>query len=280
MNGEPLIRRILVPTDFSPAAELALRHAASLARVFGAELELLSSVFVSIFWGADTAVPVPADYYRAVRERAAADLEDRARALRANGLAVDCSVSSEHAASAACAIAASGRADLIALGTHGRTGLPHALLGSVAERVARLAVCPVLTLRADAGEPRPIRRILVATDFSADARSALDWAGALADRTGARIALVHALARAGDGAAEVEARLARLGDEFKGTVDERVVEPGHPDELVLRSARRLGSDLIAMGTRGTSGLEHVLLGSSAERVMRRSPLPVVVVKTP
>jgi nucleotide-binding universal stress UspA family protein len=280
MSGERLVTRILVPTDFSPAAELALRHAASLARVFGAELELLSSLFVSIFWGSDTAVPVPADYYRALRDRAEADLEERARTLRANGLTVSCGISAEHAANAACAIAASGRADLISLGTHGRTGLPHALLGSVAERIARLAVCPVLSVRADACEPRAIRKLVVATDFSADARSALDWAGGLADRSGAKIALVHALQRSGESSDEARRRIAGLRDEFAGVVEETVVEPGHPDELVLRSARRLESDLVAMGTRGASGLEHVLLGSTAERVMRRSPLPVVIVKTP
>jgi len=281
MSGVPLVRRILVPTDFSPAAELALRHAAALARVLGAELELLTSVFDSIFWGSDTSAPVPADSYLAVQERAASDLEERAQTLRANGLRVDCSVSHEHAASAACSVAAAGRAELIAMGTHGRSGLSHALLGSVTERVARLAVCPVLSVRADACEPRALRRILVATDFSADARSALDWAGALADHGGARISVVHALPRAGHGDdADVQTRVARLREEFGAMLDEVVIEPGHPDELVLRCARNLESDLIAMGTRGTSGLEHVLLGSCAERVMRRSPLPVVVVKSP
>jgi nucleotide-binding universal stress UspA family protein len=275
-----MIRRILVPTDFSAPAELALRHAAELARLCSAELQLVSSVFISLVWGAETPLPLPAEYLDTVRERAAQDLEERAAALRASGLRVTCRVSLEHAAAATCALAASWPADLIALGTHGRTGIPHAVLGSVAERVARLAVCPVLTVRGDAAEPRAIRRILVATDFSAHARSALDFAGALADRARARVSLVHALVPGAAGEHDARQRLARLSEEFSETLGELIVEPGHVDEVVLRVARRLESDWIALGSRGLSGLEHVLLGSNAERVMRRSPVPVVVVKCP
>jgi len=275
-----MIQRILVPTDFSEPADLALRHARELARLFGAELQLLSSVYVSLVWGHEPPVPIAADFLEAVRERAQQDLEERARALRASGIQVGCHVSFEHAPSAICTLAASWPADLIAMGTHGRSGIPHALLGSVAARSVRLAVCPVLTVRSGAAEPRPIRSILVATDFSADARSALDWAGGLADRSGARVSLVHALPRTAGRAEEIRERLERIREEFSDAIGEVVTEPGHADEVALRTAKRLDSDLIVVGTRGLSGLEHVLLGSNAERIVRRAPVPVVVVKSP
>jgi nucleotide-binding universal stress UspA family protein len=275
-----MIQRILVPTDFSEPAELALRHARALAERLGAELRLLTSTFVSLVWGADAAVPLPESYLGSVRERARRDLEERAAALRSAGLRASCAVSPQPAVQAICALAASWPADLIAMGTHGRTGLPHALLGSTTERSLQLAVSPVLTLRGGIGEPRPVRNVLVATDFSAHSRSTIDWAGELADRTGARLALVHALPRSGGDADDARERLEALRKEFSGVIGEVVAEPGEVDEVVFRSARRLGSDWIAVGTRGLSGLDHVLFGSNAERIVRRAPVPVAVVKRP
>jgi len=208
---------------------------------------------------------------------------------------VSCSVSSEHPASAIRALAAHWPADLVAMGTHGRSGIPHAVLGSIAERTVRQAPAAVLTVRADAGAPRALRHLLVATDFSPDAQRALDWAVELAGRAGSRISLAHAVAgpvafgeeelalesvRAAQWAAEEAARakLERLRAGLKVPAGEIALAQGHPDAVILDAARRLGVDLIALGTRGRSGLGHVLLGSTAERVLRRAPLPVVVLK--
>jgi nucleotide-binding universal stress UspA family protein len=78
-------------------------------------------------------------------------------------------------------------------------------------------------------------------------------------------------------AAETAARekLTGLGDEFRSIVSELVVDSGPPDRIVLAAAQRFRCDLIVVGTRGRSGLSHVLLGSTAERIVRTSPVPVV-----
>jgi nucleotide-binding universal stress UspA family protein len=208
---------------------------------------------------------------------------------------VSCSVSSDHPVSAIRSAAQGWPADLIAMGTHGRTGIPHALLGSTAERTVRSAPCAVLTVRVDAGEPRPIHRLLVATDFSADANRALAWAVALAQRSGARISLVHALAgpvalgeeelplesvRAAQWAAEQAARgrLERLHAEHPELAGERVLEPGRAWRVICEAAQRLDVDLIALGSRGRSALGSLLLGSTAERVVQHAPRPLVVVE--
>jgi nucleotide-binding universal stress UspA family protein len=292
-----MIRRILVPVDFSDSSALALRHAREWARLFDAELHLLTAAFIAPVWTAEGTAPIPQEYHDSIRKQASADLEELARPLREAGLRVSCGVSSDHPASAIRAAAESWSADLIAMGTHGRTGIAHAVLGSIAERTVRHAKVAVLTARADAIEPRPIRTILVPTDFSPDARAALDWAAALARHAGARLALVHAVApplwlgqeelavdsvQAAQWAAEQAARskLDRLAQELGGLVSGVSVEVGPPDVAVLDAARRAGADLIALGTRGRSGLAHVLLGSTAERVVRRAPVPVVVAKAP
>jgi nucleotide-binding universal stress UspA family protein len=274
-----VIRRILVPTDFSEASELALRHASALARALGAELELLSSVFVSLLWGPESAVPMPADHLEQVRARVQQDLDARAQALAAAGLRARATVRFEPPVDVICEAAARWPADLIAMGTHGRSGIPAALLGSTTERCLRLAPCPVLTVRAGAAEPRALRRIAVATDFSAGARSALDWAGSLADAVDARIVLVHALEREADAPGARE-RLETLRAEFSDRLDRLHVEAGPADEVVLRGAEQHAADCLALGTRGLSGLDRLWLGSTAERVVRRAPLPAIVVKTP
>jgi len=292
-----MVERILVPTDFSDHSALALRHARELARLFGAELRLLSAAFLSPVWIAEGAAPIPDEYRKAVVAQVEADLERLAHALRGEGLRVSCAVSGDHPASAIRRAAQDWPADLIAMGTHGRSGITHALLGSIAERTVRQAPAPVLTVRSEAGEPRPLRNVLVATDFSADAQRALEWSIGLARRAGARISLVHAVAgaivlgqeelefesvRAAQWAAAEAARgrLERLRAELGGLAGEIAVEEGRTDTGIVAAAQRLHADLIALGTRGRSGLAHVLLGSTAERVLRHASAPVVIVKAP
>jgi nucleotide-binding universal stress UspA family protein len=146
-----MIRRILVPLDYSPASLRALDYAVELARVFGAELVVLHAVEVSF-------LPAPGDTYgprsnmekvfrefeRAAREhvsRIAAQLDmppGKVRTIVRRGNAGRLIVDGAKRA----------KADLIVMSTEGRSGLAHAFLGSVAEKVVRTALCPVLTVRA------------------------------------------------------------------------------------------------------------------------------------
>jgi nucleotide-binding universal stress UspA family protein len=285
-----MFSKILVPTDFSEPAALALRHACALAKRDAARLELFTSVFVPAVWLAQGAAPIPDDYIEHAARRAGEDLEALAEALRAEGISVRCRVSREPPARAICLAAEEDAADLVVMGTHGRTGIAHAALGSVAERTLRHCPCPVMSIRGDGPEPGPIRTILVATDFSTEARAALDWAGELAGAHSADLVIAHAVPMPfgvgmdevavpdpAQSAAETAARekLTGLGDEFRSIVSELVVDSGPPDRIVLAAAQRFRCDLIVVGTRGRSGLSHVLLGSTAERIVRTSPVPVV-----
>ncbi|MCS6865583.1 MAG: universal stress protein [Gemmataceae bacterium] len=143
------LHRILVPTDFSEYARPAIRYAAELAQKFSAELILLHVVPDTILALPDAVMPTPAPL---------ADLEAMVASGK-QGLANV--IASEHlthlhpraevriGSPAAEIIAAANdlKADLICIGTHGRTGLLRVLLGSVAEMVVRQAPCPVLTVR-------------------------------------------------------------------------------------------------------------------------------------
>jgi nucleotide-binding universal stress UspA family protein len=144
------IARILVPVDFSAPSDRALRYATTLADRFGATIELLHVVedpFVSGAWNAEVYVPNVAELLNRLIVTAREQLEESKALVADKGIGVDTTVITGRPAQSIVDHAATERFDLIVLGTHGRTGLSHALLGSVAERVVRKAPCPVLTVR-------------------------------------------------------------------------------------------------------------------------------------
>jgi nucleotide-binding universal stress UspA family protein len=148
------ISKILVPVDFSRYAERAFGYATALARRLGAELTLVHIVedpFATGAWGAETYTPNVGELLQemiAGAERQLTPWKDRPAA---QGLTVKTAVITGQPAQSIIEYAAGEGCDLIVMGTHGRTGLSHAVMGSVAERVLRKAPCPVLTVRADAG---------------------------------------------------------------------------------------------------------------------------------
>ncbi len=163
------IKHILVPVDFSRDSLHALAYAADFAKLFGADLSILH-VVEPIYYAApaDMYVTTPnvtmlLDEQRRVGARHLARLDAD---LRKKGHQVRTALKTGSPAQLIIDTAKSGRADLIIMATHGRTGLAHMLMGSVAEKVVRGAGCPVLTVRRAASRrarrrparPRPKRR--------------------------------------------------------------------------------------------------------------------------
>ncbi|RPJ74176.1 MAG: universal stress protein [Acidobacteria bacterium] len=141
------IRRILFPTDFSEYADDAWPYATRFGRDFGAELHVLHVLTQVPGVYTDGLAYGPkdlADHMQAEARHALERLVDEAKQL---GLAASASVRSGVAFQEILDYAHAQAIDLIVMATHGRTGLAHALLGSVTERVVRRAPCPVLTVR-------------------------------------------------------------------------------------------------------------------------------------
>ena len=139
------------------------------------------------------------------------------------------------------------------------------------------------------------RRILIALDDSAIAAHALEVGSDLATALKAQAALVHAvdpaLAFQPDGgipAAEWVATLKREGQAFLATAAQRTGEPpawqflreGKPPDQILAAAREWEADVIVIGTHGRSGVSRLVLGSTAESVVRHAPCPVLVIRPP
>lgn len=146
------IKRIVVATDFSDVSTEAVETAVAFARACGATLDLVHVATETAY-----PVPPPMDVLRlpidvpAVMSEAAARLSSEQERVRAEGVACESSVLVGRADAEIVDHADKTGSDLIIVGTHGRSGLPHVLLGSVAERVVQHAHCPVLTV------PRPPR---------------------------------------------------------------------------------------------------------------------------
>lgn len=293
------LRRVLAATDFSPAAEVAVQHAAGIAARAGAELRLLHAVGARATLAAPE--PAPPLMVSDPEERASAArlLEEQAAPLRARGIAVSQVVAFGNPAQAIHAETMAWGADLVVVGTRGHSGWRHLLLGSTAEQVVENADCPVLTVHAaDAPHERETRRILVATDFSASACEATRRAASLlglserdtvvlahAMREPAAVAPsavapytgseLHALVRS---ASMTElTREAQSLSCCRGLAPRVELLDGYPPVALAAAARELDADLIVAGTRGVSSLAQLLLGSTAERLMQRAPCPVLVV---
>ncbi len=211
------------------------------------------------------------------------EIEDELRAFyrAAPALALDYLVRVGDAAYAILRAADEVDADLIVVGTHGRSGLDRLLCGSVAESVLQRSIRPVLVVRQRdlSRTAKPIRIILHPTDFSGRSRPALGVALALARSHRARLVLLHA--GPGDLGPE-RAELARLKEQSSQAGVDVSVETrfgqGEPVSEILRAARDLGCDLIVLGTHGRTGFDRRMVGSVAELVIREAPCLTLVVK--
>ena len=145
-----IIRRILVPVDFTEHSEHATWYACELAARIGARIELLHVVedpFISGAWSPGVYLGPSAEMLESILTDAENRLERAASAVAESGVRPQYVVLRGHPAQSIVEHARTGDADLIVMGTHGRTGLSHLLLGSVAERTLRTAACPVLTIK-------------------------------------------------------------------------------------------------------------------------------------
>jgi nucleotide-binding universal stress UspA family protein len=152
-------QKILVPVDYSASSKLALHYAMMFAEKFGSNVHVFNAWEVPPYlrpdltvWSGEVSATL-SDHARAEAEKGMKEfLADTGVEGRAN---VTNQIIGGAPYSTILTIAKEGSFDLIAMGTHGRTGVSHLLLGSVAERVVRHAPCPVLTVRAPApgGDP-------------------------------------------------------------------------------------------------------------------------------
>jgi nucleotide-binding universal stress UspA family protein len=285
--------KILCPIDFSPGSQQAMRVAVRLASEADAELVLVHAWHVPPMAFAEEYVYSPV-LIQELRDGAEAALETATReatALGAKRLASKLVTGMPRHAIVEV-LEHEPAFDLVVMGTHGRSGLARFLLGSVAEGVVRHAPCSVLAVRPD-GEPRPFTRVLCPVDFSGSSEHAAELAAALVQPGSARITLLHVIdppavysrgQRMLDLVRDLDRYSAEHLDRWAAQLAARVPvaklsRVGHPGAEILKVLEEEPAfDLIVLGSHGRIGLERVLLGSVAEKVVRHASCPVLVAR--
>lgn len=292
------INRVLFPTDFSAGSRQALPQAAYLSDWHDAELHILNVTGRHRHDYEDTKKQFPlsidtlTDWLHLSEHP---DQEGNWPDFEELSL-VQNQVESAAPAEEIVSYSEDKDIDLIAMGTHGRRGVDRMLFGSVTEEVVRKAPCPTLTVRrgAEVAPSQAVRRILVPIDFSDASDTAVQHAKEIALTYGAEIDLLHVVEEPFYPPAYelsppnfpteevVERSEAQLGDMAREEIgyEHVMVEAtsGRPYRTILDYIDENDVNLTVLATHGRTGVDRLLLGSVAERVLRQSPKPVFVVK--
>jgi len=288
---------ILVPTDGSAGAEVAARHGVTLASAFDSEIHFLSVVDDRSFSRDFEAIDPELGTVRTrFEERAHTAVDSLAELVADTGVPCETTVLTGSPAATIRKYAADAGADLISMGTHGRTGLDRLLLGSVTERVVRTSDVPVLTSRVEPEDGDGYDRVLIPTDGSEASTAAIEHGVAIADRFDATVHALSVINVAGlAGAADVgpvlpdvveavetqaetavETVASRCRDRGVDVVTE--LSQGTPYRAIRSYVADQDIDFVAMGTHGRTGLDRYLIGSVTERTVRTSEVPVLTVR--
>jgi nucleotide-binding universal stress UspA family protein len=295
---------ILVPLDGSPVAEHAITVAAALARRTGARLHLVTAVeHLSVLASGEE--PMTArELDQELREFTLGYLKSQAEALGiTHGLEVGYSVLDGPPAGVLATFAATHHARVIVMTTHGHSGFNRLWLGSVADRLLRRVTVPVLLLRAkDAHLTTEFRHILIALDGQPEGEGVLEPAIELGSLfPDARFTLMQVVeppiplitrmamqpAKLRSHWHEIQensarSHLERLANGMRARglqVETQVISARGVGEQILDLAAAIGADLIVVGTHGARGMERLLLGSVADKVIRGATHQVLVIPT-
>lgn len=295
-----MFRRILIPLDGSSIAEQVL----PLAKMFAVRFQSSVVLFQAI-------EPLS---QRARVEGAASDADDQVELSRRRaleyletiehnfpvGLSVEHAVRVGSAATAILELAESAHIDLIAMATHGRTGLQRWVYGSVADKVLSGARLPILLMRASEAPHAiaPIRRILVPLDGSTLAEGALVPALRLATAFDAEMLLFRVCEpstylqnglTSGTAAAALDEAVCTTVEEYLTEKTQEVrgqgvhvrweTQFGIAAENILDVAQKRAANLVVMSTHGRSGIGRWIMGSVADRVLRASRIPVLLIRS-
>ena len=286
-------KKILVPVDFSEFSDYAVDHALLLAEKYRADVTLFHVMVMHE--GSFEEVGQIDEYEKIVKAKE----RYRFRLLQShteNKEVKDLSINSKlvrgfSAADVILDYVGSNDIDMVVMGTHGRSGFKKWIYGSVAEKIVRQSPVPVMSVH------NPLRKfafekILVPVDFSTFSRRAVSQAKDMAAVFRSKLTFLHvveAQMHPAFYAGHIDTLFA-INPGFKGKATESLREfvGDHPDvslmvtegqayNEILQQADAQGVDLILMSTRGLSGLAHFLVGSTTERVVRMSPIPVLTV---
>ena len=301
----PDIKKVLFPTDFSDMANQALPYAIKMAKVSGAELIMLHAItlyehdpndpehhFPSLQTYCSEVIEAAQNRFQICIERIG-DAGVNVRKAIVQGI-------SPHAAILEF-VRDEGDIGLIVMSTHGRSGLSHVLLGSVAENVIRYAGCPILVTKSpehefldpETGEVH-IRKILFPVDFSEDSLRPLAFLKFIAEMGDAEVVVFHSVdievppiyyASGIDSILQLDPHLDerviqkmkdQIGSKLEGLTISYEVQEGRAVDRIREYAAGNEIDLIIIGAASSHGIGDFLFGSTAARVIQKAVCPVLI----
>jgi nucleotide-binding universal stress UspA family protein len=275
-----MLERILVPLDGSPLAGSVLTQVRQLLMQKDSEVILLRVIQHPPSSEADIMEPM-----ETLRAGALEYLATIERGLASQGARVRSRVAEGFPAGAILEAAKKEDATLIAMSTHGRTGLSRWVFGSVTEKVLRASPVPVLAVPSfvedspTGARELPFRRIVLPIAAADRSLEALPPVLELAPLTGAQVYLVNVCEGSGCSVEVPQMRKAYDLLHQAGIAADPMMKQGDAATQILETCRETGADLIAMTTHGHSGLSRWMLGSVAEKVLRAARVPMLVVRT-
>jgi nucleotide-binding universal stress UspA family protein len=292
-------KHILIPVDFSQPAQSAIQHGLRLALIFKARVTLLHVVtlFDESASQADDRKTSLRSIYRILEKEANQDIKDLIPSEIPPSIKIETKVVSGFSiAEEILSYAGAHDVDLIAMGTRGKRPLSEWLIGSVAQKIVKLAGCPVLAASSQqevAEIDGEYRRILVAVDFSEHSQAALGVAAHLAGAK-SRLTVMHVIddsiislygsQLAAESLPDLQVRAGEALENFvakniRNEIEtECLLEIGNVTAKIIEQAEKNKSDIIIMGRRGKNSKEPGMLGSVSEKVIQKAPCPVLVMK--
>ena len=288
-------KKLVVPVDFSEFSDEAVEYAMFIAEKSCADITLLHAV---ILFEEDIDEKEQLQAYEKIIQKKETErtkrLESHCRTGEIRGLRVNTAlIRGISTADSILDYISDKDFDLVVMGTHGRTGLKRWMLGSVAERVVGFSPIPVLTIHKDFNK-RDITKILIPIDFSEYSKIAVNRGISIAKEFNATLEFLHVV--------EMQTHpefytissdpILQANPELEHHITENMIKlTGIPNEDATYSvkegkvykeikmvAENNKIDLIVMATHGMSELEHFLIGSNSERVVRTSSCPVLTVR--
>jgi nucleotide-binding universal stress UspA family protein len=277
-----MFERILVPLDGSELAEGVLAQVRRILFRKDSEVLLVRAVTLPPGMGVE-----PGRVLESLRSQAVVYLKGLEQKFSSQGVRVRSVVRDGGPAEVILDVAEKEKASLIALSTHGRTGLARWILGSVAEKVVRASPIPVLAVRSFEGTTPiaatelALKKIVVAIDAADLSLGVLGPAIEMARLFGSQVFLVNVCE--GHPACSVPVpQMTRAHEQFRGAgvSVEPLMMQGDPASGILDACTEKRADLIAISTHGRSGVSRWMVGSVAEKVLRAATVPLLVVRSP
>lgn len=296
-----MFKRMLIPLDGSPTAEQVLPWAKTIAARLSSTVMLFQAIepvrdelmVNGERLGAE-------DQVELVRSSALTYLKTLRQDFAGTSLVTECHVGAGAPAEAILEFAEMAHVDLIAMATHGRTGMQRWVYGSVADKVLSSALHPVLLVRATEQplKPATVSRILVPLDGSGLAERALVPAKQLAEAFGAELVLFRAWQRwvymldaypTGTSMVMMDEQVRGIAEDYLKRQTQQIAsqglrvcseaQPGPAADWILATADKYRADLIVMSTHGRTGVGRWMMGSVANRVLSVSPIPVLLCRS-